>query len=69
MMLKHFIVNTNKFHFGFFKVQFLRDIGVQEDAIGRVLARFPSLLTYSLYKKIRPVVQFFSFFARLLLPL
>lgn len=38
------------------KVQFLRDIGVREDSVGSVLVRFPQLLTYSLYKKIRPVV-------------
>lgn len=38
------------------KVQFLRDIGVQEEAIGNMLTRFPSLMTYSLYKKMRPVV-------------
>ncbi|KAA8545977.1 hypothetical protein F0562_020572 [Nyssa sinensis] len=40
------------------KVQFLRDIGVREGAIGNMLVRFPPLLTYSLYKKIRPVVIF-----------
>ncbi|OIT07141.1 PREDICTED: transcription termination factor MTERF2, chloroplastic [Nicotiana attenuata] len=40
------------------KVQFLRDIGVQQDAIGNVLVRFPRLLTFSLHKKIRPVVIF-----------
>ncbi|KAK3022046.1 hypothetical protein RJ639_047436 [Escallonia herrerae] len=40
------------------KVQFLRDISVQEEAIGNVLVKFPPLLTYSLYKKIRPVVIF-----------
>ncbi|KAL3538967.1 hypothetical protein ACH5RR_002333 [Cinchona calisaya] len=40
------------------KVQFLRDIGVQKDAIGNMLAKFPPLLTYSLNKKIRPVVIF-----------
>ncbi|MBA0815551.1 hypothetical protein Gohar_000315, partial [Gossypium harknessii] len=37
-------------------VQFFRDIGVQEDAIGNMLVKFPPLLTYSLHKKIRPVV-------------
>jgi hypothetical protein len=37
-------------------VQFLIDIGVRSDAIGNVLAKFPPVLTYSLYKKIRPVV-------------
>lgn len=40
------------------KVQFLRDIGVKEEAIGSMLVKFPPLLTYSLYKKIRPVVIF-----------
>jgi len=38
------------------KVQFLQDIGVRSDAIGNVLVKFPPVLTYSLYKKIRPVV-------------
>ncbi|KAG2631537.1 hypothetical protein PVAP13_2NG242275 [Panicum virgatum] len=37
------------------KVQFLQDIGVRSDAIGNVLVKFPPVLTYSLYKKIRPV--------------
>ncbi|KAM3377023.1 transcription termination factor MTERF2, chloroplastic [Capsicum galapagoense] len=40
------------------KVQFLRDIGVQQDAIGNMLVRFPRLFTFSLHKKIRPVVIF-----------
>ncbi|XP_071690199.1 transcription termination factor MTERF2, chloroplastic [Rutidosis leptorrhynchoides] len=40
------------------KVQFFRDIGVEEKGIGSMLVKFPSLLTYSLYKKIRPVVIF-----------
>nr|GMD97076.1 transcription termination factor MTERF2, chloroplastic [Ipomoea batatas] len=40
------------------KVQFLREIGVQENAIGDVLARFPRIFTYSLEKKIRPTVIF-----------
>lgn len=40
------------------KVQFFRDIGVKEESIGGMLSRFPPLLTYSLYKKIRPVVIF-----------
>lgn len=39
-----------------FQVQFLLDIGVRSDAIGNVLVKFPPVLTYSLYKKIRPVV-------------
>ncbi|XP_027112259.1 transcription termination factor MTERF2, chloroplastic-like isoform X2 [Coffea arabica] len=38
--------------------KFLRDIGVQEEAIGNMIAKFPPLLTYSLNKKIRPVVVF-----------
>jgi hypothetical protein len=29
---------------------------VRSDAIGNVLVKFPPVLTYSLYKKIRPVV-------------
>ncbi|KAJ0518562.1 putative transcription regulator mTERF family [Helianthus annuus] len=40
------------------KVQFFRDIGVQEKGIASMLVRFPSLMTYSLHKKIRPVVIF-----------
>lgn len=40
------------------KVQFFRDIGVQDKGIASMLVKFPSLLTYSLYKKIRPVVIF-----------
>lgn len=39
------------------KVRFLQDIGIHEEAIGGVLVKFPPLLTYSLYKKIRPVVS------------
>ncbi|KAF6136282.1 hypothetical protein GIB67_042767 [Kingdonia uniflora] len=35
-----------------------KDIGIREDAVGGVLVKFPPLLTYSLYKKIRPVVIF-----------
>ncbi|KAJ4851446.1 hypothetical protein Tsubulata_031894 [Turnera subulata] len=35
-----------------------KDIGIQDDAIGNMLVKFPPLLTYSLYKKIRPVVIF-----------
>ncbi|PON57872.1 Mitochodrial transcription termination factor [Parasponia andersonii] len=35
-----------------------KDIGVRDDAIGNMLVKFPPLLTYSLYKKIRPVVIF-----------
>ncbi|XP_065857781.1 transcription termination factor MTERF2, chloroplastic [Euphorbia lathyris] len=40
------------------KVRFFKDIGVREDAIGNMLVKFPPLLTYSLNKKIRPVVIF-----------
>ncbi|KAJ6895033.1 LOW QUALITY PROTEIN: transcription termination factor MTERF [Populus alba x Populus x berolinensis] len=35
-----------------------KDIGIRDDAIGNMLVKFPPLLTYSLYKKIRPVVIF-----------
>ena len=38
------------------KVRFFEDIGVRNDAIGNMLVKFPPLLTYSLNKKIRPVV-------------
>jgi len=38
------------------KVRFFQDIDIQDDAIGNMLVRFPSLLTCSLYKKIWPVV-------------
>lgn len=49
--------NGTNIHFSFIaKVRFLQDIGVRDDAIGNMLVKFPSLLTYSLYKKIRPVV-------------
>ncbi|XP_057456388.1 transcription termination factor MTERF2, chloroplastic [Lotus japonicus] len=40
------------------KVQFFQDIGVRNEAIGNMLVKFPTLLTYSLLKKIRPVVIF-----------
>lgn len=43
------------------KVRFFQDIGIPDDAIGNMLAKFPPLLTYSLYKKIRPVVCAWSF--------
>lgn len=52
---------TDTMHLFSVQVQFLRDIGVQDDAIGNVLVKFPHLLTYSLYKKIRPVVRSFLF--------
>ncbi|PKA47488.1 hypothetical protein AXF42_Ash020658 [Apostasia shenzhenica] len=35
------------------KVRFLQDIGVRQEDIGSAIAKFPPLLTYSLYKKIR----------------
>ncbi|KAL1324159.1 transcription termination factor MTERF2, chloroplastic isoform X2 [Arachis hypogaea] len=35
-----------------------KDIGVRDDAVGNMLVKFPTLLTYSLNKKIRPVVIF-----------
>nr|AKM76431.1 embryo defective 2219 [Geranium maderense] len=40
------------------KVKFFQDLGVRDDAIGNMLAKFPPMLTYSLIKKIRPVVIF-----------
>ncbi|KAG4994004.1 hypothetical protein JHK86_030831 [Glycine max] len=40
------------------KVRFFEDIGVRNDAIDNMLVKFPPLLTYSLNKKIRPVVIF-----------
>ncbi|WJX51464.1 Transcription termination factor mterf2, chloroplastic, variant 2 [Trifolium repens] len=35
-----------------------KDLGVRNDGIANMLVKFPPLLTYSLYKKIRPVVIF-----------
>nr|AKM76443.1 embryo defective 2219 [Pelargonium fulgidum] len=40
------------------KVRFFQDMGIRNDAIGKMLVKFPPLLTYSLLKKIRPVVIF-----------
>nr|AKM76440.1 embryo defective 2219 [Pelargonium dichondrifolium] len=40
------------------KVRFFQDLGIKNDAIGKMLVTFPPLLTYSLLKKIRPVVIF-----------
>nr|AKM76428.1 embryo defective 2219 [Erodium trifolium] len=40
------------------KVRFFQDLGVTDAGIGNMLAKFPPLLTYSLDKKIRPVVIF-----------
>lgn len=51
------------------KVQFFQDIGVRDDAIGNMLVKFPPLLTYSLYKKIRPVVCSFAHRGSVLLSL
>lgn len=59
--------NSTNIHSSFIaKVRFFQDIGVREDAIGNMLVKFPSLLTYSLYRKIRPVVC--SFLTSLPLP-
>ena len=41
----------------FLKVRFFQDMGIPNEAIGNMLVKFPSLLTNSLYKKIRPVVS------------
>ena len=41
------------------KVQFFKDVGVRDDGISNMLVKFPSLLTFSLYKKIRPVVSYY----------
>nr|AKM76433.1 embryo defective 2219 [Hypseocharis bilobata] len=46
------------------KVRFFQDLGVRDDAIGNMLVKFPPLLTYSLYRKIRPVVIFLMTRAR-----
>nr|AKM76448.1 embryo defective 2219 [Pelargonium transvaalense] len=40
------------------KVRFFQDLGIRDEAIGKMLVKFPPLLTYSLLKKIRPVVIF-----------
>ncbi len=39
------------------KVRFLRAIGVHEEAIGKVIVEFPAFLSFSLDRKIRPVVK------------
>lgn len=39
------------------QVRFFRAIGIREDAIGQVLVDFPALLSYSMDRKIRPVVS------------
>ena len=39
------------------QVRFFRAIGIHEDAIGQVLVDFPALLSYSMDRKIRPVVS------------
>lgn len=51
------------------KVKFFQDLGVRNDGIAKMLVKFPTLLTYSLYKKIRPVVCLFSLPLQNLLPL
>ena len=50
------ILNSFFFHV---KVRFFQDIDIQDDAIGNMLVKFPSLLTCSPYKKIWPVVCLF----------
>ncbi|KAI4367671.1 hypothetical protein MLD38_023380 [Melastoma candidum] len=42
----------------FIKVRFFRDIGIQDNAIGDMLVKFPPLLTYDLKRKIQRVVIF-----------
>lgn len=42
---------------GWDKVRFLRAIGVHEEAIGKVIVEFPAFLSFSLDRKIRPVVK------------
>jgi hypothetical protein len=42
---------------GWEKVRFLRAIGVHEEAIGKVIVEFPAFLSFSLDRKIRPVVK------------
>lgn len=50
------------------KVKFFQDLGVRNDGIANMLVKFPTLLTYSLYKKIRPVVCPFPLPPQILLP-
>ena len=49
------ILTISSFYFHV-KVRFLQDIDIQDDALGNMLVKFPSLLTCSIYKKIWPVV-------------
>lgn len=42
------------------QVRFLRAIGIREEVIGQVIVEFPALLSYSLDRKIRPVVSSIS---------
>lgn len=51
------------------QVKFFQDIGIRDDAIGKMLVKFPPLLTYSLYKKIRPVVCSFLIQVLFLFPI
>lgn len=46
----------------FVKVRFFQDMGIPNEAIGNMIVKFPSLLTNSLYKKIRPVVSVLLYF-------
>lgn len=60
---------TDKFVVYFvMKVKFFQDLGVRNDGIANMLVKFPTLLTYSLYKKIRPVVCPFPLPLQILLP-
>jgi hypothetical protein len=62
--------NTDNFVTYFIlKVKFFQDLGVRNDGIANMLVKFPPLLTYSLYKKIRPVVCPFPFQLQSLFPL
>lgn len=39
------------------QVRFLHAIGIREEVIGQVIVEFPALLSYSLDRKIRPMVS------------
>lgn len=41
----------------FGQVRFFRAIGIHENVIGQVIVDFPALLSYSMDRKIRPVVS------------
>lgn len=61
--------NTDIVTYFIMKVQFFQDIGVHNEGIGNMLVKFPTLLTYSLDKKIKPVVCPFLWQLQILLPL